>query len=352
MKSVNLSDIINKRCSEASEACDKKDYAKAFEIWSECANFGHADSLYNLGLCYEFGFGTQRNEILAQEYFKRAAKKGSTLAKKKLKQKGGKKGTCLLIFFLVCVCPVLLFFTFAILAGIITASNEVAREAGRAEGRAEGRVAGRAEGREAGRAEGRAEAHAVTKATPPAQVRTLTREEIMVNEARQGSPARQMQLGIAYLKGEDGIPFDPQKAYVWLYRAAEKGNSESFSLLKEILFRSHLNKVLNEKQNSGKAGEIVSIGFLYYFGIFVEQDKAEAHRLFYLAGKINPSMQNMGLILLAYENNPNTSQQYIALSALLRGLGEGLAAQMMEENFGSLEKIKNYLVKIGCNLNL
>lgn len=114
------------------------------------------------------------------------------------------------------------------------------------------------------------------------------------------------------------------KARVCLYRAAQNGNSESFNLLKNLLFRSYLTKCLNDVKNSGNAEDIVALGFLYYFEIIVEQDKVEALRLFYLAEKINPSMENTSLTLITYESNPDNDQQYIALYTLMRAIGEEL----------------------------
>jgi len=60
------------------------DYAEAFNWFSKAAAQGSASSLYNIGLCYESGFGVLRNETLALQYFQQAADSGHLEARSSL----------------------------------------------------------------------------------------------------------------------------------------------------------------------------------------------------------------------------------------------------------------------------
>ena len=66
----------------------KNDYKKAFEWYEKAAAKGDADAMNNLGLCYEYGRGVDKDEKKAVEWFKKAADKGHSDAKKKLKELG------------------------------------------------------------------------------------------------------------------------------------------------------------------------------------------------------------------------------------------------------------------------
>ena len=54
----------------------KKDYAKAFELFSKAAAGGDINALYNLGRCYENGWGVKIDLAKAQEWYRKAAEKG------------------------------------------------------------------------------------------------------------------------------------------------------------------------------------------------------------------------------------------------------------------------------------
>ena len=39
----------------------KRDYSKAFELLQKASNLGHVDSMYNLGVFYEYGKGVSQD---------------------------------------------------------------------------------------------------------------------------------------------------------------------------------------------------------------------------------------------------------------------------------------------------
>lgn len=49
----------------------------------------------------------------------------------------------------------------------------------------------------------------------------------LMQAAESGVPDAQYQLGIAYLRGEHGLPHNPQQAYHWLHEAAMHGNRDA-----------------------------------------------------------------------------------------------------------------------------
>jgi len=49
-------------------------------------------------------------------------------------------------------------------------------------------------------------------------------EGIDINQAEQGDPDAQFNLGLKYLKGE-GVPWDSGKAIFWFVKSAEQGDS-------------------------------------------------------------------------------------------------------------------------------
>ena len=48
------------------------------------ANMGYAESINRVGIFYEYGKGTEKNETMAMEYYKRAAKLGLAVAQSNL----------------------------------------------------------------------------------------------------------------------------------------------------------------------------------------------------------------------------------------------------------------------------
>lgn len=72
-------DPLSKLCladyyAEHSENAEEK--IAAFDIYKEFAEAKNKYSCYKLALCYQFGFGTQKNEVLAEQYATIAANFG------------------------------------------------------------------------------------------------------------------------------------------------------------------------------------------------------------------------------------------------------------------------------------
>ena len=44
---------------------------------------GNAEALYSLGVCYEHGYGVNKDKFLSKQYYERSAEKGNEEAKKK-----------------------------------------------------------------------------------------------------------------------------------------------------------------------------------------------------------------------------------------------------------------------------
>ena len=54
----------------------QKDVRKAVELWTEAAELGSIDALYNLGVAYYYGKGVEQDMAKADEYYKKAAMQG------------------------------------------------------------------------------------------------------------------------------------------------------------------------------------------------------------------------------------------------------------------------------------
>lgn len=66
----------------------KKNYGKAVPFFKKAADLDYVESLWNLTICYENGFGVDRDREQAIAYASRAADQGHELAKTYLKQVG------------------------------------------------------------------------------------------------------------------------------------------------------------------------------------------------------------------------------------------------------------------------
>ena len=53
----------------------EKNYQKAFEYYQRAINLGNIDALNNAGICYEFGLGTNKDNEMALELYKKAMEK-------------------------------------------------------------------------------------------------------------------------------------------------------------------------------------------------------------------------------------------------------------------------------------
>ena len=62
--------LSGKRCFE------EKKYEEAVKYFRKAAERGHADAQYQLGMCYEFGFGVEKDLSEAVKWFRKAAERG------------------------------------------------------------------------------------------------------------------------------------------------------------------------------------------------------------------------------------------------------------------------------------
>lgn len=86
--------IINERDPEVTESArfnlallyhlEFKDYQNSFPLWQELAKEGNAAAQYNLGQCYYFGQGTEKNISQASYWWREAAERGNEDAQKNL----------------------------------------------------------------------------------------------------------------------------------------------------------------------------------------------------------------------------------------------------------------------------
>ena len=63
-----------------------KDDRLAIKYYHMAASHGSVAGAYNLGYCYETGYGLPRNKNAAMYFYKMAARKGYTLAESRLRQ--------------------------------------------------------------------------------------------------------------------------------------------------------------------------------------------------------------------------------------------------------------------------
>jgi len=70
----------------------RKDMRRAAELWTEAAEHGSIEALYNLGVAYYYGNGVQEDKDTAAKFFKKAAMQGHVLSRYNLGCDEGKKG--------------------------------------------------------------------------------------------------------------------------------------------------------------------------------------------------------------------------------------------------------------------
>ncbi|EJK50203.1 hypothetical protein THAOC_30853 [Thalassiosira oceanica] len=62
----------------------QKNMQKAFEMWTEAAELGSVDALYNLGVAYSRGVGVQKDKTKGAEFYTKAAMQGHVLSRHNL----------------------------------------------------------------------------------------------------------------------------------------------------------------------------------------------------------------------------------------------------------------------------
>ena len=70
----------------------QKDLRKAVELWTEAAELGSIEALFNLGVSYCTGMGFERTRQRAVEFFEKAAMQGHVESRHNLGFDEGEKG--------------------------------------------------------------------------------------------------------------------------------------------------------------------------------------------------------------------------------------------------------------------
>lgn len=63
---------------KSKELLNEEKFEKAIPILIEAAELGNAESQYNLGVCYQFGYGTDQNDSIATSWYLKSAEQGWT----------------------------------------------------------------------------------------------------------------------------------------------------------------------------------------------------------------------------------------------------------------------------------
>lgn len=62
----------------SKELLNQQKFEEAIPILSEAAELGNAESQYNLGVCYQFGYGIEKNDSIATSWYLKSAEQGWT----------------------------------------------------------------------------------------------------------------------------------------------------------------------------------------------------------------------------------------------------------------------------------
>jgi hypothetical protein len=72
-----MDDDLHNKHMGARDLHRKKDYVTSFKIFKELADDNElSDAQYDVGICYQEGFGTDINMEISFEYFKKASEQG------------------------------------------------------------------------------------------------------------------------------------------------------------------------------------------------------------------------------------------------------------------------------------
>jgi len=63
---------------KSKELLNQEKFEEALPILTEAAELGNVESQYNLGVCYQFGYGTEKNDSIATSWYLKSAEQGWT----------------------------------------------------------------------------------------------------------------------------------------------------------------------------------------------------------------------------------------------------------------------------------
>jgi len=124
------------------------------------------------------------------------------------------------------------------------------------------------------------------EATPPDSIRAV--DLLTIAAIRYSDPIAQLNLGIVYQSGVDGVDADIGRAAYWYGRASEAGNADAQMRLGELYMRGEgtavdRNKAVNfftKASDNGFAPAQVELGYMYEMGEFGSVDYDIARMLY------------------------------------------------------------------------
>ena len=325
---------MNDYYAKGLEAYNIKDYKAAFGYWSCGSNMKDACCDYGLAMLYEHGLFVDKSFRKSQEYYFKSYRRGNSIAIKNIKITG----------FIIIIFRTLFYSLVKVIASacILLAAGFVAYI-----------CYDWAFSYPANKKE---------KVLPAREQETedkkgkllLTHEQEMVEWATANGANAQMQLGLAYFKGEMGIPQNLEKGCVWLYYAAINGNNDARELLKSFIISKKIDELERNAISNGNAEDLVALSALYYIGSKnIQRDERKAEYFLSEAAKYD---ENAAKILLLFKG---IKLLLIFSDQEARSKVEELKQQIIACLQNELSKfdltdkeIKNELINMGCDFNI
>ena len=249
------------QCELGYHYIENEDYEKALFWYRKAAEQDYGMGLYNVGLCYEYGEGVEKNLETAVEYYHKAAQQGDADAQCMLGcyyGEGTKNPDFEKSFF---------WFQKSAEQGNLNAKFNLSSCYEYGEGVKRDRKKANA---------------------------------LLLEVAAAGYPLAQYYVAFYYRKGRYGFPKDLKKAFSW-YRKSAMGGDEDAQIELARLYDSEKNykKALYWYRRAAKQGNIDAVSNLGYFyseGLGVEKDYKRANKYFFKAAEQGDevAMYNLG----------------------------------------------------------
>ena len=177
----------------------------------------------------------------------------------------------------------------------------------------------------------------------------------MVEWATVNGKDVQMQLGMAYFKGEIGIPQNLQKGCVWrLYYAAINGNNNAREFLENYIISKKIDELERKAIANGNMEYLMTLWALYYIGFKnIQRDERKAEYFLSEAAKYNKDAARILLLFKGIEF------LLIFTDQESRAKIEELKQQMVAYGRNELSKfnltdkeIKDELINMGCDFSI
>ncbi|KAI8089695.1 uncharacterized protein BX664DRAFT_280833 [Halteromyces radiatus] len=294
-------------------------HEKAFNLYLQGSKQSHRECTYRVGVCYELGLGTRRDNARAIQFYRKAANLGDPSAMYKLamillrgllgQHKHPKEG----ISWLKRAAP---------LANAY--HPEILHELGLAY-----------------------EKEGIPSVIPDQDYA----RELLTKAARFGYAPSQYRLGLAYENGMMQCPIDARRSIAWYGKAAEQGHLESALALsgwyltgaEGILPQNDMEAYLWAKKaaDRGYAKGQYACGYYCETGIGIGQDLVQAQRWYQLAARQRypKAIQR----LAEWNNNNNNEDQYQKIiSTKQQRKRQSQLQQQQQQNRSSLQSLSPY----------